>query len=65
MATERIRVGVIGANVRNGWGRDAHIPALSAKRESHASKILRRGEKGRRHHGSTGKQRPDIRDRRL
>ena len=30
MATERIRVGIIGANVRNGWGRDAHIPALSA-----------------------------------
>src|ERR1700731_4594876 len=30
MATERIRVGIIGANVRNGWGRGAHIPALSA-----------------------------------
>jgi predicted dehydrogenase len=30
MATEKIRVGIIGANVRNGWGRDAHIPALSA-----------------------------------
>ena len=30
MATERIRVGIIGANVRNGWGRDAHVPALSA-----------------------------------
>jgi predicted dehydrogenase len=30
MATEGIRVGIIGANVRNGWGRDAHIPALSA-----------------------------------
>ena len=30
MTTERIRVGIIGANVRNGWGRDAHIPALSA-----------------------------------
>jgi predicted dehydrogenase len=30
MATEKIRVGVIGANVRYGWGRDAHIPALSA-----------------------------------
>jgi hypothetical protein len=28
MATEKIRVGIIGANVRNGWGRDAHIPAL-------------------------------------
>jgi predicted dehydrogenase len=25
-----IRVGIIGANVRYGWGRDAHIPALSA-----------------------------------
>src|SRR6202048_1133018 len=30
MATGRIRVGIIGANMRNGWGRDAHIPALSA-----------------------------------
>src|ERR1700680_2022457 len=30
MATEKIRVGIIGANVRNGWGRDAHLPALSA-----------------------------------
>jgi predicted dehydrogenase len=30
MATEKIRVGIIGASVRNGWGRDAHIPALRA-----------------------------------
>jgi predicted dehydrogenase len=30
MATEKIRVGIIGANMRNGWARDAHIPALSA-----------------------------------
>jgi predicted dehydrogenase len=30
MATEKIRVGIIGANVRHGWGRDAHIPALRA-----------------------------------
>jgi len=30
MATERIRVGIIGANMRNGWGRDAHIPASRA-----------------------------------
>jgi predicted dehydrogenase len=30
MATERIRVGIIGARMRNGWGRDALIPALSA-----------------------------------
>jgi len=30
MATEKIRVGIIGANVRSGWGRDAHIPALRA-----------------------------------
>jgi hypothetical protein len=30
MAIEKIRVGIIGASVRNGWGRDAHIPALSA-----------------------------------
>jgi predicted dehydrogenase len=29
MATEKIRVGIIGASMRNGWGRDAHIPALS------------------------------------
>jgi predicted dehydrogenase len=29
MATEKIRVGIIGASTRNGWGRDAHIPALS------------------------------------
>jgi predicted dehydrogenase len=28
--TERIRVGIIGASVRNGWARDAHIPALRA-----------------------------------
>src|SRR6267142_1436081 len=30
MARGKIRVGIIGANVRYGWGRDAHIPALSA-----------------------------------
>ena len=30
MATEKIRVGIIGANMRYGWGRDAHIPALRA-----------------------------------
>ena len=30
MAMERIRVGIIGTSMRNGWGRDAHIPALSA-----------------------------------
>ena len=30
MATEKIRVGIIGANMRSGWGRDAHIPALRA-----------------------------------
>jgi len=30
MATEKIRVGIIGANVRYGWGSSAHIPALSA-----------------------------------
>ena len=30
MATEKIRVGIIGASMRNGWGRDAHIPGLSA-----------------------------------
>src|SRR6202022_3812972 len=30
MATEKIRVGIIGASMRNGWARDAHIPALGA-----------------------------------
>ena len=30
MATEKIRVGIIGASMRNGWARDAHIPALRA-----------------------------------
>ena len=30
MATEKIRVGIIGANMRHGWESDAHIPALSA-----------------------------------
>jgi predicted dehydrogenase len=30
MATDKIRVGIIGASMRNGWGRDAHIPALRA-----------------------------------
>jgi predicted dehydrogenase len=30
MAREKLRVGIIGANVRHGWGGDAHIPALSA-----------------------------------
>src|ERR1700730_160524 len=30
MTTEKIRVGIIGASMRNGWGRNAHIPALSA-----------------------------------
>jgi predicted dehydrogenase len=30
MATEKIRVGIIGANARYGWGSSAHIPALRA-----------------------------------
>jgi predicted dehydrogenase len=30
MATEKIRVGIIGASMRSGWARDAHIPALSS-----------------------------------
>jgi predicted dehydrogenase len=30
MATEKIRVGITGASMRSGWGRDAHIPAVSA-----------------------------------
>src|ERR1700687_2988499 len=30
MARERIRVGIIGANARYGWGSSGHIPALKA-----------------------------------
>ena len=30
MAAERIRVGIIGANVSYGWGTRAHIPAMQA-----------------------------------
>ena len=30
MAREKIRVGIIGANVRYGWGSSAHVPALKA-----------------------------------
>src|SRR2546427_12600834 len=30
MATNKIRVGIIGANVHYGWGSSAHIPALKA-----------------------------------
>jgi predicted dehydrogenase len=30
VVTEKIRAGIIEANVRYGWGRDTHIPALSA-----------------------------------
>jgi len=30
MATDKIHVGIIGANVRYGWGSGAHIPALRA-----------------------------------
>ena len=30
MAIKKIRVGIIGASMRNGWALDAHIPALSA-----------------------------------
>ena len=33
MATEKIRVGIIGANVHYGWGSGAHIPALRALTE--------------------------------
>jgi predicted dehydrogenase len=33
MATSRIRVGIIGANVHYGWGSGAHIPALRALSE--------------------------------
>jgi predicted dehydrogenase len=28
MASKKIRVGIVGANVRYGWGSSAHIPAL-------------------------------------
>ncbi|MXW24346.1 MAG: gfo/Idh/MocA family oxidoreductase, partial [Chloroflexi bacterium] len=30
MAGDRIGVGIIGANVRYGWGTRAHLPALAA-----------------------------------
>ena len=30
MASDRLRVGVIGANVSYGWGPRAHLPALLA-----------------------------------
>jgi predicted dehydrogenase len=30
MAVEKIRVGIMGASMRNGWGAIAHIPAWSA-----------------------------------
>lgn len=30
MVNERIRVGIVGANVNYGWGREAHLPALEA-----------------------------------
>ena len=33
MASKRIRVGIIGANVRYGWGSSAHIPALRGLEE--------------------------------
>ena len=39
MATEKIRVGIIGASMRSGWGRDAHIPALSALPEFEISAV--------------------------
>jgi predicted dehydrogenase len=29
-AAEKIRVGIIAASMRDGWGRDAHIPSLRA-----------------------------------
>src|ERR1700680_974471 len=44
MATEKIRVGIIGANVRNGWGRDAHIPALSALPEFEITAVSTSGQ---------------------
>ena len=28
MTTDRIRVGIVGANVKYGWGNEAHLPAL-------------------------------------
>src|SRR6202795_3449847 len=39
MATGKIRVGIIGANVRSGWGRDAHIPPWSRLPESESTAV--------------------------
>jgi predicted dehydrogenase len=39
MATEKIRVGIIGAHVRYGWGSSAHIPALSALPEFEITEV--------------------------
>ena len=33
MATEKIRIGVIGANVSKGWAHRSHLPALLASPE--------------------------------
>jgi predicted dehydrogenase len=44
MATEKIRVGIIGASMGNGWGRDAHIPALSALPEFEITAVSSRQE---------------------
>ena len=42
MATEKIRVGIIGASMRNGWGRDAHIPAFGHRDPSDSLATPRR-----------------------
>jgi len=39
MAREKIRVGIIGANARYGWGRSAQIPALKALPEFETTAI--------------------------
>ena len=39
MAGERIRVGIIGANLSYGWGARAHIPALRALPEFEVSAV--------------------------
>ena len=42
MVTGEIRVGIIGASLRNGWGRDAHIPALRALPEFEITAVIGR-----------------------
>jgi predicted dehydrogenase len=46
MTTEKIRVGIIGANVCYGWGRDAHIPALRVLPEFEITAVSTSRQKG-------------------